>query len=170
MGQVLSAIQDKLQGRQWRERQVRKITDKVFDRLKDDSKDSQGLAFDQLYIAVLCVYNDINKHLPGPHHDPPSKEKLNSMMKEYDINLNGLLEREEFAEFIRKLTKDSLAAISLKLMIALVVAPAIALMTKRATERVPHVGPVVQRLPNSVYASLVTLGVVLLQKDGEDCV
>ncbi|XP_072963159.1 uncharacterized protein [Typha angustifolia] len=169
MGQVLGTVQEKLNGRQWKERQVRKITDKVFDRFQDDSEKENGLSFENLYIAVLCVYNDINKHLPGPHHDPPSKAKLKTMMEDYDINLDGLLDREEFADFIRKLTADSLNAISLKLIIALVVAPSVALMTKRATEGVPGVGKVVQRLPNSVYASIVTLGVVLVQKSGEDC-
>uniref|UniRef100_A0A6V7QXB5 EF-hand domain-containing protein n=1 Tax=Ananas comosus var. bracteatus TaxID=296719 RepID=A0A6V7QXB5_ANACO len=124
-----------------------------------------ALSFEDLYIAVLCVYNDINKHLPGPHQDPPSKEKLRAMMEEYDINLDGLLDREEFAAFIKKLTADSLNAISVKLIIALVVAPAVALMTKKATEGVPGVGKVVRKLPNSVYASIITLGVVLVQQN-----
>jgi hypothetical protein len=30
------------------------------------------------------------------------------MVQEFDVNLDGLLDREEFAEFIRKLTADSL--------------------------------------------------------------
>jgi len=33
-----------------------------------------------LVIAVLAGGSDINKYLPGPHHDPPSKEKLKAMM------------------------------------------------------------------------------------------
>ncbi|OAY69647.1 uncharacterized protein LOC109708157 [Ananas comosus] len=168
MGQVFATVQEKLQGRAWKERQVRKITDKVFDHFKDESKQDQALSFEDLYIAVLCVYNDINKHLPGPHQDPPSKEKLRAMMEEYDINLDGLLDREEFAAFIKKLTADSLNAISVKLIIALVVAPAVALMTKKATEGVPGVGKVVRKLPNSVYASIITLGVVLVQQKSEE--
>ncbi len=46
----------------------------------------------------------------------------------------------------------------------LVVAPTVAMATKRATEGVPGVGKVVQKLPNSIYASLVTLAAVLFQK------
>ncbi|KAJ4759031.1 Calcium-binding EF hand family protein [Rhynchospora pubera] len=172
MGQILGAIQDKFQGRQWRERQVRKITDKVYDRFKDAPGKStdEGLTFEDVYIAVLEIYNDINKYLPGPHHDPPSKEKLQLMIDEYDFDLNNRLDREEFAEFIRKLTADSLSNISLKLAISFVAAPLIALMTKRATERVPGLGPVVQRLPNSIYASIIAVGVVLAQRSGDDCV
>lgn len=89
-------------------------------------------------------------------------------VQEYDINLDGLLDREEFAAFIKKLTADSLNAISVKLIIALVVAPAVALMTKKATEGVPGVGKVVRKLPNSVYASIITLGVVLVQQKSEE--
>uniref|UniRef100_G3MMR2 EF-hand domain-containing protein n=1 Tax=Amblyomma maculatum TaxID=34609 RepID=G3MMR2_AMBMU len=167
MGQVLATLQEKFHGRQWKEEQIRKISDKVYDRIRADSGDDDGLTFEYLYIAVLCVYNDINKRLPGPHNDPPTKEKLKAMMQEYDINLDGLLDREEFAEFIRKLTADALTAISLNLIIALIVAPTVALATKRATEGVPGIGKVVHKLPNSVYASIVTLGVVLIQKSGE---
>ncbi|KAL5215949.1 hypothetical protein ABZP36_007350 [Zizania latifolia] len=169
MGQAWASLQDKLQGRQWKEKQVRKITDKVFDRLTEDTKkrEKEALTFEEVYIAVLCVYNDINKYLPGPHYDPPSKEKLKAMMNEYDINLDGLLDREEFAEFIRKLTADSLCAISFKLLVTLVAAPALALATKSATEGVPGVGRVVRRVPNSLYATAITLAVVLVQKSAE---
>ncbi|XP_058103839.1 uncharacterized protein LOC131247903 [Magnolia sinica] len=168
MGQVLATIQGKFQGQQWRQRQLRKITDKVFDHFKDDyGKDH--LAFEDLYIAVLFVYNDINKHLPGPHIDPPSKASVKAMMETYDVNLDGQLNREEFAGFIQKLTADTLSVVSRNLIIAMVVAPMVALMTKRATEGVPGIGKYVQRVPNSIYASIVALGVVLVQKSGEEC-
>jgi len=88
-------------------------------------------------------------------------------LQEYDLNLDGLLDREEFAEFIKKLTADTVTAVSRNLIIALIVAPTVALLTKRATEGVPGVGKVVHKVPNSVYASIVTLGVVLIQKSGE---
>ncbi|XP_062185560.1 uncharacterized protein LOC133889115 [Phragmites australis] len=169
MGQAWASLQDKLQGRRWKERQVRKITDKAFDRLTEDAKtrEKEALTFDEVYIAVLCVYNDINKYLPGPHYDPPSKEKLKAMMDEFDVNLDGLLDREEFAEFIRKLTADSLCAISQKLVITLVAAPALAMATKRATEGVPSVGRVVRKVPNALYAAAITLAVVLVQRSSE---
>lgn len=87
--------------------------------------------------------------------------------QEYDVNLDGLLDREEFAEFIRKLTADSLCSISVKLLITLVAAPALAMATKRATEGVPGVGKVVRKVPNALYASAITLGVVLVQRSTE---
>ncbi|XLS77724.1 hypothetical protein HN51_061949 [Arachis hypogaea] len=42
-----------------------------------------NLKFEDLYIVVLIVYNDINKHLPGPHFDLPPKDKVREMMKRY---------------------------------------------------------------------------------------
>ncbi|CAL5380855.1 unnamed protein product [Camellia sinensis] len=159
MGQVL----DKIQGKEWRRRQIRKITDKVYDHFKNDSG-SAHLTFADLYIAVLLVYNDINKCLPGPHFDPPSKEDVRTMIKDYDYNHDGRLDREEFAKFIQQLTADTIITVSQGLIITLAVAPTVAILTKRATEGVPGVGKVVQRLPNSVYASIVTLAVVVVQK------
>ncbi|PKI35938.1 hypothetical protein CRG98_043672 [Punica granatum] len=149
MGQVL----DKFQGKQWRQKQIRKITDKVFDRITSQVGRA-NLTFEDLYIAVLLVYNDINKHLPGPHFDPPSKEEVRATMQECDINLDGEIDREEFVRFIQHQTSDTFILVSQGLIVTLVVAPT----------GVPGVGKVVQKLPNSIYASLVTLAVVLFQK------
>jgi len=163
MGQVL----DKIRGKEWRQKQIRKISDKVFDRIKNESGRA-NLAFEDLYIAVLLVFNDINKLLPGPHFDPPPKEQVRTLMLECDINLDGELDREEFVKFVKLLTADTFSTVGQGLIIALVAAPTIALVTKRATEGVPGVGKVVQRLPNSVYASIVTLAVVLVQNQCQE--
>lgn len=88
-------------------------------------------------------------------------------MQKCDINLDGEIDREEFEGFIQQLTEDTLSLVSEGLIVTLAVAPTLAILTKRATEGVPGVGKVVQRLPNSVYASLVTLAVVLFQKSGQ---
>ncbi|GMI64986.1 hypothetical protein like AT1G64850 [Hibiscus trionum] len=157
MGQVL----DKFHGKEWKKEQIRKISDKVYERFKVQS--GATLTFENLYIAVLLVYNDINKRLPGPHFDPPSKEQVRSMMQECDFNLDGELDHEEFVEFIQRLTTDALIVVSQGLIVTLVVAPTVAMATKKATEGVPGVGKVVQKLPNSIYASLVTLAVVWFQ-------
>lgn len=159
MGQVL----DRLQGKDWRQRQIRKITDKVYDRVQNQSGKAT-LTFEELYIAVLLVYNDLNKRLPGPHFDPPSKEEVRTLIQECDINLDGEIDREEFVTFIKRLTAGAFVTVSQGLILTLVVAPTVAMATKKATEGVPGVGKVVQKLPNSIYASIVTLAVVLFQK------
>ncbi|KAF8098491.1 hypothetical protein N665_0265s0002 [Sinapis alba] len=150
MGQVFH----KLRGKQWRQKQVQAICDRVFDRFKLQTGRA-NLTFEELYIAVLLVYNDINKRLPGPHFDPP----------DCDINMDGEIDREEFVKFIELLTSDTFAVVSQGLIISLIVAPTVAIATKKATEGVPGVGRVVQKLPTSVYASLVTLAVVWLNSD-----
>ncbi|KAG9150688.1 hypothetical protein Leryth_008164 [Lithospermum erythrorhizon] len=162
MGQIL----DKVNGRGWREQQIRTITDRVFDRIKDESGRST-LTFEELYIAVLLVYNDINKRLPGPHFDPPSRELVKAVLQECDMNLDGELNPEEFSKFIKSLTKDTFFVISQGLLITLAVAPTLAMLTKRTTEGFPGIGKVVERVPTSVYASLVTLAVVMFQKAQE---
>lgn len=80
-----------------------------------------------------------------------------------DVNLDGEIDREEFVKLMTELTQDTFSTVSQGLIISLVVAPSVALATKRATEGVPGVGKVVQKLPSSVYASLVTLIVVAAQ-------
>lgn len=164
MGQIL----DKIQGKEWRKKQIRKITDKVFNRINSQN-DRITLSFEELYIAVLIVYNDINKYLPGPHFDPPSKDKVRALVQECDMNLDGELNREEFVKFMVELSADTFNTVSQGLIISLVVAPTVAMATKRATEDVPGVGKVVQKLPNAVYASLVTLAVVALQSASQGC-
>ena len=42
-------------GKQWREKQIRKISDKVFDRFKNDDGRAT-MSFEDLYIAVLLVF------------------------------------------------------------------------------------------------------------------
>ncbi|XP_021282532.1 uncharacterized protein LOC110415261 [Herrania umbratica] len=162
MGQVL----DKFHGKEWRKKQIRKISDKVFERIQNQSGRAT-LTFEDLYISILLVYNDINKRLPGPHFDPPSKEQVRSMMQEYDFNLDGEIDREEFVKFIQRLTTDTFIVVSQGLIVTLVVAPTVAMATKKATEGVPGVGKVVQKLPNSIYASLVTLAIVWFQTSRE---
>ncbi|RDY14855.1 hypothetical protein CR513_00003, partial [Mucuna pruriens] len=163
MGQIF----DKLEGKEWRRSQIRKITHRVFDKVQNQ-KQADNLSFEDLYIAVLLVYNDINKYIPGPHFDPPSKERVREVIESCDINLDGKIDRDEFFDFILKMTADTFTVVSQKLIVTLVVAPTVAVATKRATEGVPGVGKLVQKIPNSIYASLVTIAAVWFQRKAED--
>lgn len=153
-------------GKQWREKQIRKISDKVFDRFKNDDGRAT-MSFEDLYIAVLLVFNDLNKNLPGPHFDPPKKDEIKTLMQECDMDLDGGLNREEFEEFVKRLTADTFVYVTQGLLITLAIAPTVAIATKRSTEGVPGIGKVVQKLPTSIYASLITLGVMMIQKANE---
>ncbi|KAI7735094.1 hypothetical protein M8C21_014896 [Ambrosia artemisiifolia] len=162
MGQIL----EKLQGKQWREKQIRKISDRVFDYYTNESGRA-NMTFEELYIAVLLIYNDINKRLPGPHFDPPKKDQIKTLMQECDMDLNGGLDREELEEFVTRLTADTFVYVTQGLIITLAVAPTVAIATKRTTEGVPGIGKVVQKLPTSIYASLITMGIMMIQKASE---
>lgn len=85
------------------------------------------------------------------------------ILQECDLNLDGELDREEFRKFIHQLTKDALILVSQGLIITMAVAPTVAILTKRSTEGVPVIGKVIQKVPSSVYASLVTLAILLFQ-------
>lgn len=73
------------------------------------------------------------------------------------------IDREEFMKFILLLTSDTVITVSQGLVLTLVVAPTVAVVTKKSTEGVPGVGKLVQKLPASVYASLITLAALSFQ-------
>ncbi|XP_056173552.1 uncharacterized protein LOC115689005 isoform X2 [Syzygium oleosum] len=137
MGQIFG----KLQGKEWRQKQIRKITDKIFYRVTNNVERA-NLTFEDLYIAILLVYNDINKHLPGPYFDPPSKDQVRNMIKDCDVNLDGEIDREEFVRFMQRLTSDTIIVVSQRLIATLVMVPTVAMATKRTAEGVPGVGRV----------------------------
>ncbi|KAF8095411.1 hypothetical protein N665_0333s0004 [Sinapis alba] len=140
MGQVFH----KLRGKQWRQKQVQAICDRVSDRFKLQTGRA-NLTFEELYIAVLLVYNGCLVLILIR----PSNDLVRSMMTDCDINMDGEIDREEFVKFIELLTSDTFAVVSQGLIISLIVAPTVAIATKKATEGVPGVGRVVQKLPTS---------------------
>ncbi|KAG5042926.1 hypothetical protein GLYMA_03G098400v4 [Glycine max] len=153
----------KLQGKEWRKRQIRKITDRVFDRVKNPAQNN--LRFGDLYIAILLVYNDINKYIPGPHFDPPSKDRIKQVITFCDDNEDGQINRDEFFGFFEQMAPETFNVVRRKLVATLVATPTVAAVTKKATERVPVVGKLVQWLPKAVYAFLMTIAAVLYQED-----
>ncbi|XP_020216588.1 uncharacterized protein LOC109800235 [Cajanus cajan] len=157
----------KLLGKEWRKRQIRTITDQVFDIVKNQ-EETVNLTFGDLYIAVLLVYNGINKYIPGPHFDPPSKERVREVIEECDINSDSQIDRDEFFDFIEKMAPETFYVVHKKLIATLVVAPTVAATTKKATEGVPGVGKLVQRLPKLLYTALMTIAAVWFQESGQN--
>ncbi|BAT96923.1 hypothetical protein LR48_Vigan11g155200 [Vigna angularis] len=157
----------KLLGKEWRKRQIRKITDQVFDQIQNEVR-PDNLSFVDLYIAILLVYNGINKYIPGSHCDPPSKDRVRQAIKNCDENKDGQISRDEFFGFIQQMAPETFNVVRKKLVATLVVAPTVAVTTKKATEQVPGVGKLVQRLPKVVYAALVTMAAVWFQETNKD--
>lgn len=123
----------------------------------------------RLYVLYICSWgqNFIHHWVISIFQHVVSPYVGEFILQECDINLDGELDREEFRKFIRQLTKDTFIIVSQGLIITLAVAPTVALLTKKSTEGVPGVGKVVQKVPSSVYASLVTLAIVLFQNATE---
>ncbi|KAK7386211.1 hypothetical protein VNO78_26266 [Psophocarpus tetragonolobus] len=149
----------RLQGKEWRKRQIRKITDQVFEHIKNEVH-ADHLSFADLYIAVLLVYNAINKYIPGPHFDPPPKIRIKQVMENCDENKDKKVNPDEFFGFIEEIAPETFNVVRKKLVATLVVAPTVAATTKKATEGVPVIGKLVQLLPKSVYAVLMTITAV----------
>ncbi|KAA0049066.1 uncharacterized protein E6C27_scaffold171G002950 [Cucumis melo var. makuwa] len=158
MGQALR----RFGGQDWKNKQLEMISNKIFDRFHKEK-----LSFEDLYIATLLVFNDINKYLPGPHIDPPTKERVAELVEKSDENENQAIDRDEFLKFIKLLTFESIASVSQRLIITLVVAPTLAVVTKRSTEGIPGLGKMVQKVPSSAYALLVTLAALLFQNSNQ---
>ncbi|KAL2319380.1 hypothetical protein Fmac_028349 [Flemingia macrophylla] len=157
----------KLLGKEWSEKHIRKITDHVFDMVKNQAE-TVNLTFEDLYIAVLLVYNGINKYIPGRHFDPPSKRRVKEVMKECDINKDNQIDHDEFFNFIQKMAPETFYVVHKKIITTLVVAPTVATTTKKAAEGVPGIGKLVQRLPNLVYTALMTIAAVWFQESFQD--
>lgn len=81
----------------------RKLCQRVF---KQVDRDANG-KIDKLEveIAVLYLYNVINKRLPG-WQDPPNSEDIQAALNIYDKDGNGVLDVDEFTEFSRGLLKS----------------------------------------------------------------
>lgn len=159
MGQIIA----KLSGKQWRENELRRISDEIFDRISSPYG-TANVTFGELYIAVLLVYNDINKISYGTHIDPPSVQQIKEEIEKFDINHDGELSREEFARFISQVTTDTIVTAGRRLLVTMVIAPTVASLTKKGAESVPGVGKVVQKAPHPIYASFLTLSVLLFQR------
>lgn len=54
MNKVFCCNLESLAGKDWKERQIRNISNKVFDRVKND--EGTTLTFEEIYIGVLLVY------------------------------------------------------------------------------------------------------------------
>ncbi|KAG6597219.1 hypothetical protein SDJN03_10399, partial [Cucurbita argyrosperma subsp. sororia] len=159
MGQILG----RFGGEEWRKKKLKTISDRIFEKIKKNKSAEEELSFEELYIATLLVFNDINKLFSGTHLDPPSREHFKQLIAVHDTNKNTKIDKGEFFGFMEELTSETFKSVSQKLVLTLVIAPTIAVFTKKRTEGVPGVGKLVQKLPSSAYASIITLAAVLFQ-------
>eukprot|EP00250_Pteridium_aquilinum_P032139 c45079_g1_i1 orf=186-677(+) len=151
------------QGKAATDEHIRRITDRVFDYFAHQAQ-TDKLRFQELYTAVLLVYNDLNKHIPGPHYDPPTREEVHDIFQKFDKNKDEELSKEEFALFMETFTSKILGTLGRTFLVLCILAPALAFLAKRGTEGLPRVGNFVRGIPFFVYTSLVTAGLILAER------
>ncbi|GLJ29541.1 hypothetical protein SUGI_0582680 [Cryptomeria japonica] len=142
---------------------VRQITDQIFDKVTE-GKESANV--NDVYTGILLAFNDINRMMPGPHLDPPSKQDV----EKFDKDKNGHVDKEEFALFVEKFTFDLINEISKSITVSalggpaviIVGAPVMAGMAKSSSEKVPVIGKLLSKLPDSMFASTITVVAMLL--------
>ncbi|KAH9300262.1 hypothetical protein KI387_011845, partial [Taxus chinensis] len=99
--------------------------------------DKKTLTFAEMHSAIVQVFEELNKHIPGAKYDPPSKEEVEKMLQGYDTNKDKLIDREEFYDFVKVYTVDLVRIYAKELLIVTVAVPVGAMVTKRATRNVP---------------------------------
>uniref|UniRef100_A0A383V315 EF-hand domain-containing protein n=1 Tax=Tetradesmus obliquus TaxID=3088 RepID=A0A383V315_TETOB len=56
----------------------------------------------EVEVAILALYNIINKRLPG-WQDPPNRDAIQAALKSFDDDHNGALDDREFERFAKSL-------------------------------------------------------------------
>ncbi|KAG0592711.1 hypothetical protein KC19_1G275300 [Ceratodon purpureus] len=141
--------------------QVRVAVDRIWEKVVS-ATDEGRIGLQDLYCAILLVYNELNKRLPGPWNEPPSKKEVEAMFEQFDKDNDGKLEKEEFAAFLQGFTKKETTRITTNILLFSFLIPLLVDGTRQITERIPKVGGVVQIVPQAVFSSVVTTAIVLL--------
>eukprot|EP00475_Leptophrys_vorax_P032327 TRINITY_DN4976_c0_g2_i1.p1 TRINITY_DN4976_c0_g2~~TRINITY_DN4976_c0_g2_i1.p1 ORF type:complete len:178 (-),score=24.04 TRINITY_DN4976_c0_g2_i1:2-472(-) len=116
----------------------------------------------ELYAGVLLVYNYVNKLSPGSHLDPPKKDKVFSMLKEFDYNSDGVLDRFEFEQFVHKFSKHLARRVVVNSIVVCSVVPALVFLTKASLKEFDSTKKIGKHLPGSVLACVFTTAFKLL--------
>ncbi|CAI5528992.1 unnamed protein product [Closterium sp. Naga37s-1] len=92
----------------------------------DGKKDEEGrpvINVPELYTDVLLVYNYVNRYSPGSYLSPPKKKDVLKLVKKFDLNNDGVIDREEFGLFLRHFVKHLLRNIIINILVMLTVIP-----------------------------------------------
>ncbi|GJP35449.1 hypothetical protein CLOM_g19975 [Closterium sp. NIES-68] len=131
---------------------VTKAVDRAFLELAelDGKKDEEGrpvINVPELYTGVLLVYNYVNRYSPGSYLSPPKKKDVLKLVKKFDLNNDGVLDREEFGRFLRHFVKHLLRNIVINILVMVTVIPFLCYLTCKAVGRF---------IPESLLATIFT--------------
>eukprot|EP00878_Enallax_costatus_P006262 GHUV01006565.1.p1 GENE.GHUV01006565.1~~GHUV01006565.1.p1 ORF type:complete len:155 (+),score=51.12 GHUV01006565.1:143-607(+) len=94
----------------------------------------------EVEVAVLNLYNIVNKRLPG-WQDPPSRDEIQAALKAFDDDHNGSLDQKEFERFSKSLMKSGpdvfFARVGKDAIVKTALLPAVTVGVKNASGRLP---------------------------------
>jgi len=88
---------------QIQEEHVTWIAGSIFDSFTEGERtEKKTLNFQQVHEALTAVFNKINETIPAANCVPPSKELVDQILKDSNLDQDKLFDRQEFSDFVRK--------------------------------------------------------------------
>eukprot|EP00475_Leptophrys_vorax_P032326 TRINITY_DN4976_c0_g1_i1.p2 TRINITY_DN4976_c0_g1~~TRINITY_DN4976_c0_g1_i1.p2 ORF type:complete len:149 (-),score=27.16 TRINITY_DN4976_c0_g1_i1:335-781(-) len=131
---------------------LHKAIDRAFKELSelDDTPGADGrqvISVPELYTGLLLVYNYVNRFSPGTHLSPPKKKEVLNLVKKFDTNQDGVLDREEFDRFVNHFAKHLMQRVLINVLIICTVVPFLVYLVSKM---------VGGKLPESILATVFT--------------
>lgn len=108
-------------------------------------------------MAILSLYNVINKRLPG-WQDPPTRDAIQAALKAFDDDHNGSLDQPEFERFAKSLMSTGpdmfFARVGKDAVVKTALLPALTVGIKKGSSGVPGLQSM-QDVPLAVLAPAV---------------
>lgn len=111
----------------------------------------------EVEVAILSLYNIVNKRLPG-WQDPPSRDEIQAALRAFDADSNGSLNEPEFERFARSLMKSGpdmfFARVGKDAIVKTALLPTLTMGIKQASSKTPGLEPI-KDVPLAVLAPAV---------------
>ncbi|CAI5930864.1 unnamed protein product [Closterium sp. NIES-65] len=105
----------------------------------------------ELYTGILIVYDKVNQLVPGMHIKPPSKKQVLQLVQDYDINHDGVLDREEFGKLVRHFARTVVARVLINVLLIFSLVPLVVSIASNLAETFGW------ELPEAIAATVLTL-------------
>ncbi|XP_062175354.1 uncharacterized protein LOC133880420 [Alnus glutinosa] len=126
------------------------IGDKIIDRLIGDNITE----FNDFHLAALDIFNSINSALPGKHYDVPSREEVKKCFDSWKGQENKEEKKKVFIHFMKE--RVNLSKVDDFVLIAGIVTPPVAMVAKRAGEKVPQL-KAIKAIPDVLFVPTATV-------------
>lgn len=111
----------------------------------------------EVEVAILSLYNIVNKRLPG-WQDPPTRDEIQAALRAFDSDSNGSLDEAEFEQFSKSLMKSGpdmfFARVGKDALVKTALLPAVTMGLKQASSKAPGLEGM-KDVPLAVFAPAV---------------